>query len=67
MHTVTQYMASHTRTQTHLCCCQVAACAVAWMLAMHQQLVWCTQWHTPARVIIITCGCLSGRLSLLLL
>ena len=34
-------------THTHMCCCQVAACAVAWMLAMHQQLVWSTQGHTP--------------------
>ena len=34
-------------THTHMCCCQVAACAVAWMLAMHQHLVWRTQWHTP--------------------
>merc|ERR1719326_2519101 len=51
-----------------LCCCQVAACAVAWVPAMHHHLVWRTQWHTPASVIIIiSCGCLSGRLSLLLL
>ena len=31
---------------------------------MYEHLVWCTQWHTPVRVIIIiTCGCLSGRVS----
>merc|ERR1719326_246072 len=47
-----------------LCCCQVAACAVAWVPAMHHHLVWRTQWHTPASVIIIiSCGCLSGRVS----
>ena len=51
-------------THTPLCCCQIAACAVAWVPAMHQQLMWRTQWHTPVRVIIIiTCGCMSGRLS----
>ena len=50
IHTATHCMASH----TPLCCCQIAACAVAWVPAMHHHLVWRTQWHTLARVIIIT-------------
>ena len=52
-----------THTHTPLCCCQVAACAVPWMPAMHHHLVWRTQWQTPASVIIIiTFGCMPGRL-----
>ena len=43
IHTATHCMASH----TPLCCCQIAACAVAWVPAMHQHPVWSTHWHTP--------------------